>query len=138
MKKVKFALKDPELSRTESVNATEVGRGRYRVENVPFYVRGVSLGDVVTAKERDGELWYGKTVEKSGNGTIRVFCKSGFAKDKGLEIISELEKRGFTFELLGKSLAAGSIPEKYEDLKGLESLLQPFVDEECFYEIPDW
>jgi hypothetical protein len=131
-------LKDPEQPRAESVNVTEVGRGTYRVENVPFYVRGVSLGDIVTAKERDGELWYRKTIEKSGNGTIRVFCKSGFDAGKGRKIMDELSKRGFIFEFLGKSLAAGNIPENYEDLEGLESFLQPLVDDECFYEIPDW
>lgn len=136
--KIKFALKASEGPRAESINATLVSPGRYRLENIPFYARGVSLGDVVEGKEKDGELWFRRRTGRSRNGTIRVYCKGGFQTKPGSEILEGLRKRGFIFEFLGENLAAGCIPVGFDDLKWLESFLDKQTSDVCFYEIPDW
>jgi hypothetical protein len=138
MTKVMFELNDPELPQAESLHASFVKKNRYRLENVPFYAREVSLGDTIECVERNGELWYRKTVEKSGNGTIRIFCDSGFKAGKGKVLVDRLEHDGFIFEFLGEKLAAGCIPLTFEDLGALEGFLSPQVDDDCFYEISDW
>lgn len=53
----------------------DVTKGLYRVDNIPFFAYGVSLGDTVHAKRVEGELRFRKVVEKSGNSTLRVFCR---------------------------------------------------------------
>lgn len=136
--KIKFRLNDPEHPRAESVNATSVGRGRYRINNVPFYARDVSLGDIVSGKESDGELWYQKTLEKSGNGTMRLFSASGFEKGDARTVVDTLRERGFIFEFLGVKIAAASIPVGFDDLGWLEGFLGQRVNENFFYEISDW
>jgi hypothetical protein len=58
--------------RIESMWAIPVGEN-YKVENIPFYVQDFSLGDIVSAKEEDGELYVDSLVSRSGHSTIRVF-----------------------------------------------------------------
>lgn len=51
--------------------------GRFIVDNIPFYTREISLGDVVDVrKERGEELVFNQIVEASSNTTIRVFARS--------------------------------------------------------------
>ena len=57
----------------ESVWATALGQGRFRLDNIPFFVYGVSCFDIVLAQERDdGALWFDTLAEASGHSTIRV------------------------------------------------------------------
>ena len=57
----------------ESLWATALGRGRFRIDNIPFFVCGVSSFDIVTAQERsDGVPWFETLAEASGHSTIRV------------------------------------------------------------------
>lgn len=46
--------------------------GLFRIDNTPFFVRGVSIGDVVTAREEDAMLVFQEVVHPSGHSTIRV------------------------------------------------------------------
>ena len=58
----------------ESLWATSLGEGRFRLENTPFFVTGVSYLDVVRAhrSDDDGCLWFDRLVEISGHSTVRV------------------------------------------------------------------
>ncbi|WIG96639.1 DUF4265 domain-containing protein [Myxococcus sp. SDU36] len=42
------------------------------VGNVPFFTRDATLGDVVLTREVDGQFWFEKVLEYSGNSLIRV------------------------------------------------------------------
>ena len=46
--------------------------GTYEIENIPFYSYDVAVGDVVKAKDVDGELFYVERVRESGNSVIRM------------------------------------------------------------------
>lgn len=48
----------------------------YIIDSIPFFIYNVSLGDLVSIKERDGELWFNKIEQQSKNSTIRVYCPS--------------------------------------------------------------
>lgn len=57
----------------ESLWARPASRhGRYVVGNIPFFVCDATIGDTVKAREVSGDLWYEKTVQRSGNSLIRV------------------------------------------------------------------
>lgn len=46
----------------------------YQIDNIPFYVREIADGDIVTAQRGpDGELWYEKLAKPSGHSTIRLW-----------------------------------------------------------------
>ncbi len=54
--------------------AKETGPATFRLDNIPFYARGVSCGDVVAAESLDrGPLRFRAVVEPSLHSTIRVF-----------------------------------------------------------------
>jgi hypothetical protein len=56
----------------ESMWAVPVGSDTYRLDNVPFFVRGVSSADIVRAKQEDGVLFFASLVEAGGHSTVRV------------------------------------------------------------------
>ena len=57
----------------ESVWATPVAQGLYRLGNIPFFARGVSYEDVVSAvRKDDGTLGFVEVVRPSGHSTLRV------------------------------------------------------------------
>lgn len=68
----------------ESVWAKKNKKGNYIIDNTPFYVYGTSLGDEVQVKEKEGELFFVKTVTPSKNSTVRIYCddKKGMTKVK--------------------------------------------------------
>jgi hypothetical protein len=44
----------------------------YRLENILFYAPNYSLGDIVKAEDRNGELYVTKLFQESGHSTIRI------------------------------------------------------------------
>lgn len=58
----------------------------YEVDNIPFYVTGIALGDVVGAEsDIDGVLWYSKLVRPSGHSTIQIL----FANENDVKAVRE-------------------------------------------------
>lgn len=58
---------------SEGVWATPTGGEEYRLDNVPWFARGVAFGDLVRATtDEDGVLWADDRVRWSGRYTIRV------------------------------------------------------------------
>lgn len=73
---VRFELTPDEVgwppAASEGLWAEPLGRGRYRLDNTPFYVRGVAADDVVRARRRKGQLWVREVVAHSGRLTLRI------------------------------------------------------------------
>ncbi|MFI6735270.1 DUF4265 domain-containing protein [Nonomuraea sp. NPDC050451] len=58
---------------SERLWAVSVAPGRARLDDIPFFVRGVACGDVVRIEaDVEGTVWAKEVVEYSGNCTIRV------------------------------------------------------------------
>ncbi|MFJ5635006.1 DUF4265 domain-containing protein [Streptomyces goshikiensis] len=57
----------------ESLWAVDLGDGTVRLDNTPWFVRGVASGDIIRVQpDDDGVLWAGETVQPSQNCTIRL------------------------------------------------------------------
>ena len=57
----------------------------YVIDNIPFFVRGVSLADVVRAEATtDRELWFKEVVHPSAHTTLRVIVFETEARTLGL------------------------------------------------------
>jgi hypothetical protein len=87
--------------RTENLWARPVGDG-YELENIPWFARGVALGDRVRA-ERDGEgvLTVREKIAWSGRYTIRLIpTGDGPAREQIQEIVA-------AFSLLGADCEGG-------------------------------
>jgi len=56
----------------ETLWAREVEPGLFGIDNVPFYVRGVSWKDVVDVEEQENELHFKSVVRPSGHSVLRI------------------------------------------------------------------
>lgn len=45
-----------------------------RIDNIPFFVRDATMGDIIEYANIEDELRYVSTVERSGNSLIRIIC----------------------------------------------------------------
>jgi hypothetical protein len=79
----------------EGVWAIHQGGDRFEIDNIPFFTREVTLGDVVEAIERGGELDYVRMVEQSGNSLIRIVYYDG---SDPAALRKELEQLGCSTE----------------------------------------
>jgi hypothetical protein len=69
----------------------------YELDNIPFYVKALALGDVVSAStEADGGLRYSSLVRATGHSTIRLW----FANENDVPPVrDELKRIGCASEL---------------------------------------
>jgi hypothetical protein len=56
----------------ETLWALEVGEGLFKVDNIPFFVLGIAVGDVVSAVPEEGVFRFKEVVQPSDHSTIRV------------------------------------------------------------------
>ncbi|MFJ8938455.1 DUF4265 domain-containing protein [Streptomyces sp. NPDC102365] len=64
----------------ESLWAVKLGNGTVRLDNTPWFVRGVASGDIIRVElEDDGVLYARETIQPSQNCTIRLIV----LKDEG-------------------------------------------------------
>ena len=86
----------------ESVWANSQADGTYQIDNIPFFARGVAVGDAVTAKTIDGELFFEGLVRPSGNSLIRAIVRDEAEVPK---LCSELKALGCDVEVHGRLVA---------------------------------
>ena len=70
--RVLFHLEAGQESATERLWAESIGGGRYRLRNSPFFAFGVSAGDVVFAKDIEGETTFAGVSIYGGHSTYRL------------------------------------------------------------------
>ncbi len=80
----------------ESVWATKVNENKYKIDNIPFYIQGLSLNDIIEVNEVDGELNFEEIIEASLNSVIRIIIINEGKKD---ELRSNLKSMGCESEL---------------------------------------
>ena len=69
---VKIAFRDDEGD-VETLWAFDLGEGRYKLDNTPWFQYGISTQDIVSASpEQDGMLFFVSILAKSGYRTLRV------------------------------------------------------------------
>jgi hypothetical protein len=57
----------------ESLWGHEIEPGHYSIDNLPFYVKGISSGDVVSAEPQGGQLEFKSLVRSSSNSVFRLY-----------------------------------------------------------------
>ena len=74
LEKIVLRLEDGDDTYVETPWVVNLGNGRYRMENCPFYFYGIAAGDVVGAEysKEEEHLVFTKVLEKSGNKLLRV------------------------------------------------------------------
>ena len=67
----------------------------YEIDNIPFFVKGVSVGDVVSVHQKNGELVFDEIIKFGGHSTIRVVM---FNAASGYSLRCKLENLGCATE----------------------------------------
>jgi hypothetical protein len=119
----------------ESLWAVGVGEGEVRLDNVPFFVRGIACGDVVAVSpDEDGQLWAGDVLRRSSNCTIRLIVTrdegSGAARQSALRAFQRLGVEGEGIERFG--MVALDVPPT-ADLRKVRKLLNHGVAERWWH-----
>ncbi|GLQ46503.1 hypothetical protein GCM10007862_15540 [Dyella lipolytica] len=98
----------PEVA-VESVWATKGTKsGEYVLDNIPFFFRGATVGDTVSAYEDGGNLWFAGLTQSSSNSLVRVVF---FDRECQPRIAKALSGHGCEVEYFEKyNLLAVSIP----------------------------
>ncbi|MFJ3233579.1 DUF4265 domain-containing protein [Streptomyces sp. NPDC086787] len=110
----------------ESLWAVDLGDDMVRLDNTPWFVRGVSSGDVIRVETDDeGVRWAGETVRASENCTIRLIVMkdggSGAARQTVLETFHRLGTTGEGIERF--RMVAFDVPPD-ADLPRIRKLLE--------------
>lgn len=85
----------------ETLHAEHVGVDRYRLQNIPFFAPGVSLHDVVVAREdTEGLPTFVRVVEKGGHRTIRCVIDASPPDVPRQELLHGLAARGLRCEAI--------------------------------------
>src|SRR5688572_8638585 len=58
----------------ESVWADRVGENRFKLNNVPYFAKDVSYGDIIECEILEDVPWFLRLLESSNNSTVHVFC----------------------------------------------------------------
>jgi hypothetical protein len=126
----------------EELWTTPLGEGLYRIENIPFFARGIARGDIVSAAEDDEEkdLIFQEVAEPSGHSTIRLIIYNEYAVPA---IVERFLNQGCDAETTYNKLVALDVPPEVslEDLKAKLDLGytqgQWDYEEACIYRPPE-
>jgi len=131
MFKVRFHLnpEDEQEFETESLWAEPVAPGQFRIGNCPFFVFGVSLDDIVQARETENGLEFEQVIARSGHSTYRVYLQGGLTllDPEFKECWERIERLGAFFESANDRLAAIDIPPG-KDSAAIYRLLEEGAD----------
>jgi hypothetical protein len=133
---LKIRLRGPDKGDSETLWATEIALGQYRLDNGPFFAYGVSWQDVVEAQHgRDDVLEYVRVVRKSGNRTLRVmFNDYRVNDDRAKGVLRGIQELGCSYEGMQPRLVSINVPPEADIasvttfLRGLPGLQWEYAD----------
>jgi hypothetical protein len=111
-------------SATETLWAERVDPRRFRLRNVPFFVFGVSVEDVVFARAAEGIFEFEGISIRSGHSTYRIITKETGSAESFGQKWQVLEQLGCTYEQGPGCLKAVDVPPRANIYKVYELLEQ--------------
>ncbi|MGC2745539.1 MAG: DUF4265 domain-containing protein [Candidatus Angelobacter sp.] len=88
--------------------AKRVGGSTVRLDNIPFFAKGISSGDVVMAEQTDKGLIFKKLHQPSGHSTVRVVVYRENRDDGELaKVVSDIRR---SLEGLGSKTELSHLP----------------------------
>jgi len=104
----------------ETVWAQKAEPEGFFLDNIPFFEREATLGDLVFATERDAVLWFERIIKPSGNSLLRLVFFDNAPMD---QIRQEIRNLGCESELFQEHmLLAINVPPE-QSLKTIQEYL---------------
>jgi Domain of unknown function (DUF4265) len=109
-------------SATERLWAEPLGKDRFRLDNSPFYVFGVSYADIVLGAEVEGQILFRGVVIRGGHSTYRLRLQSHDLSARSfVQAWTPLQTLGCSFE--GGPVLSVDVPPS-ADIHAVYELLQ--------------
>lgn len=113
--KINFKLSAEDRAKgveAENLWAENLGNGQYRIDSIPFYVYGITYGDIIDAGSEDGRLVFRAVVKRSGHSNYRVLVNDqrGFESEGFKTLWRQLERLGCSSEVAKKRWIAVDVP----------------------------
>jgi len=107
---VELAKSDWYSYATESLWATSIKKGVFRIENIPFYAYGISYQDLVTVRSSSKMLLFNELYQRCGHSTYRIFLSETCSWDEFEMAWKPLAALGCSYEQATKRLMSVDIP----------------------------
>ncbi len=107
---------------TETVWAEQVSDNLYRIRNVPFYAKELSVEDIVIVEPREGNYYLKFVSKRSGHSTYRIFLGENVLAEAFRKYWQPLENIGCTYEKGQGRLFAVDIPPSTDIYKAYSLL----------------
>ena len=121
-----------------------LSNGKYRIENTPFFAKGVSFEDIALGEERDGVLCYVRTAISGGHSTYRILLSDPSKVTAFAAYWKPLAEHGCSYESgdFGFRIYAVDVPPRaniihvFEFLKrGEEAGVWDFEEGHCEHQV---
>lgn len=100
----------------EQLYAWPVGDGGYRIDNIPFFVKNVAVGDVVLARLTEmGWYEFAAVRSRSGHSTFRIWLSDDLASS-GRNVAQQIIALGCEVETTLERLIAIDVPPDVEPI----------------------
>ncbi len=91
--------------------ASRVSDSTFKIDNSPFFAKGVSAGDIVAAEQTSGGLVFRDLVQPSGHSTVRVVVLRGDRNEGQVQaLVAELRE---SLKALGGSTELSHLPNLF-------------------------
>lgn len=115
----------------EGLWAIPVGNEHFKIDNIPFYAKNLSCGDVVHASSEGDEYVFKRVVDPSEDSTVRVVLYD-LTEEAGLR--KSLEALGCAIEGTGTAgLIAVNVPKRSLD-EVIDALEEGFAEDKLDFE----
>src|SRR4028119_564720 len=95
----------------ERLWAKRLEEGLYEIDNIPFFVSDISVGDVVSTRAGEGEAVFCELVRESGNSTLRVIV---FDEVRVQDVRHRLQELGCSTELNVSKMLGVNVPAQVD------------------------
>lgn len=121
-------LEDPDTNNVEVIWTKPLGKGLFRIENVPFG-GPVDLHDIVRCQDFPNDFpLVIELVSKSGNHALRVEFERDTTAEQAVDVIMELKERRVFYERSGRRVYMFNV-EPSGDLQVIRAYLQSKEDD---------
>jgi hypothetical protein len=135
--RIRFPLEDQALGEAEVLWAAEAGQDTFRLDNIPLFVFGVSMADLVRVRYVDQALEFDAVVDRGGHSTYRVMINEP-SDPAAQQLFRQIVTLGCPFEQLTPRFLALDVPPEVDVFsvyglleRGLEEGMWTFEEGHC-------
>jgi hypothetical protein len=110
--RISFKIENRALGERETMWAIHLSDSRYEIASIPLVVFGVSMGDVVRASHRKGQLEFSRVEKRGGHSTYRLMVSPEAIGPRFASRWERLSEIGCSLERASARFVAVDVPPR--------------------------